>query len=97
MDKQEKRLNILSNLINSIKSKCITKKISAINTSSKKQFALLDFIESRRGNKVGYFIANNYITQVTDVLCSPESDIHCKLTVVWSHRKSEFNRMCRRI
>jgi selenophosphate synthase len=81
VDNQEKRLDLLSNLINSIKSKCITKKISAINTSSKKQFALLDFIETRRGNKVGYIIANNYITQVTDVLCSPESDIHCKITV----------------
>jgi selenophosphate synthase len=81
IDNQEKRLDLLSNLINSIKSKCITKKISTINTSSKKQFALLDFIETRRGNKVGYIIANNYITQITDVLCSPESDIHCKITV----------------
>jgi selenophosphate synthase len=81
IDNQEKRLDLLSNLINSIKSKCITKKISVINTSSKKQFALLDFIETRRGNKVGYIIANNYITQITDVLCSPESDIHCKITV----------------
>jgi selenophosphate synthase len=81
IDNQEKQLDLLSKLINSIKSKCITKKISAINTSSKKQFALLDFIETRRGNKVGYIIANNYITQVTDVLCSPESDIHCKITV----------------
>ena len=81
IDNQEKRLDLLSNLINSIKSKCITKKISTINTSSKKQFALLDFIETRRGNKVGYIIANNYITQITDVLRSPESDIHCKITV----------------
>jgi selenophosphate synthase len=81
INNQEKQLDLLSKLINSIKSKCITKKISAINTSSKKQFALLDFIETRRGNKVGYIIANNYITQVTDVLCSPESDIHCKITV----------------
>lgn len=81
IDNQEKCLDLLSNLINSIKSKCITKKISTINTSSKKQFALLDFIETRRGNKVGYIIANNYITQITDVLCSPESDIHCKITV----------------
>ncbi|MDW3612133.1 MAG: SelD-related putative sulfur metabolism protein [Nitrososphaeraceae archaeon] len=81
VDNQEKRLDLLSNLINSIKSKCITKKISVINTSSKKQFALLDFVETRRGNKVGYIIANNYITQVTDVLSSPESDLHCKITV----------------
>ena len=81
VDNQEKRLDLFSNLINSIKSKCITKKISVINTSSKKQFALLDFVETRRGNKVGYIIANNYITQVTDVLSSPESDLHCKITV----------------
>ena len=81
VDNQEKCLDLLSNLINSIKSKCITKKISVINTSSKKQFALLDFVETRRGNKVGYIIANNYITQVTDVLSSPESDLHCKITV----------------
>ena len=80
-DNSEKRLDILSNLINNIKSKCITKKITAINTSSKKQFALLDFIETRRGNKIGYILANNYITQVTDILCSPESEIHCKVTV----------------
>ena len=52
VDNQEKCLDLLSNLINSIKSKCITKKISVINTSSKKQFALLDFVETRRGNKV---------------------------------------------
>jgi len=81
IDNQEKRLDLLSNLINSIKSKCITKKISVINTFSKKQFALLDFIETRRGNKIGYMVANNYITQITDILCSPESDIHCKITV----------------
>jgi selenophosphate synthase len=81
VDNQEKRLDLFSNLINSIKSKCLTKKISVINTSSKKQFALLDFVETRRGNKVGYIIANNYITQVTDVLSSPESDLHCKITV----------------
>ncbi len=81
IDNQEKRLDLLSNLINSIKSKCITKKISVINNSSKKQFALLDFIETRRGNKIGYMVANNYITQITDILCSPESDIHCKITV----------------
>ena len=81
IDNQEKRLDLLSNLINSIKSKCITKKVSVINMSSKKQFALLDFVETRRGNKVGYIIANNYITQVTDVLSSPESDLHCKITV----------------
>ena len=80
-DNQEKRLDILSNLINGIKSKCITRKITAINTSSKKQFAVLDFIETRRGNKVGYILANNYITQITDVLCSPESEIHSKVTV----------------
>jgi selenophosphate synthase len=80
-DNSEKRLDILSNLINNIKSKCITKKITAINTSSKKQFALLDFIETRRGNKIGYILANNYITQITDILCSPESEIHCKVTV----------------
>ncbi|HET8793502.1 MAG TPA: SelD-related putative sulfur metabolism protein [Nitrososphaeraceae archaeon] len=81
VDNQEKRIDILSNLINSIQSKCLTKKITTINTSSKKEFAVLDFIETRRGNKIGYILANNFITQVTDILCPPESEIHCQVTV----------------
>ena len=81
VDNPEKRIDILSNLINSIQSKCLTKKITTINTSSKKEFAVLDFIETRRGNKIGYILANNFIMQVTDILCPPESEIHCQITV----------------
>ncbi|MGE5782537.1 MAG: hypothetical protein ACM31J_06720 [Nitrososphaerales archaeon] len=77
----EKRFSLLNNFISGFKSKFNTKKVTVLSTSSKKQFALLDFIETRRGNKIGYILANNYVTQVTDVTDIPESEIHTQITV----------------
>lgn len=77
----DRRFNLLNNFISSFKSKLNTKKLIAINSSSKKQFILLDFVHIRRGNKVGYIVADNYITQVTDITQPPESEIHTKITV----------------
>lgn len=77
----EKRFNLLNNFLSSFNSKLNTKKLIAISSFSKKQFILLDFIQIRRGNKIGYVVADNYITQVTDITEAPESEIHTQITV----------------
>jgi len=77
----EKRFNLLNNFLSSFKSKLNTKKIIAISSFSKKNFGILDFIQIRRGNKIGYVVADNYITQVTDITAAPESEIHTQITV----------------
>ncbi|MDX1371808.1 MAG: hypothetical protein R3321_05025, partial [Nitrososphaeraceae archaeon] len=77
----EKRFDLLNNFLSSFNSKLNTKKLIAISSFSKKQFVLLDFIQIRRGNKIGYVVADNYITQVTDITEAPESEIHTQITV----------------
>jgi selenophosphate synthase len=61
-------------------SKVTIKKITIpLTTQREAQFALLDYIELHRGNKVGYTVANNSATQVTDSTQSPESEIHSNI------------------
>lgn len=45
------------------------------------QFALLDYVELRRGNKDGYMPALTAFTQITDVTAVPEADVHVKIAM----------------
>jgi selenophosphate synthase len=45
------------------------------------QFALLDYIELRRGDKDGYMPALSSFTQVTDITKEPDDDIHVKIAM----------------
>jgi selenophosphate synthase len=61
-------------------SKVTVKKINMpLTTQQEAQFALFDYVELHRGNKVGYTIANNSATQITDATQSPESEIHSNI------------------
>ena len=58
---------------------CIRKNTMALTTRREAQFALLDYIQLHRGDKVGYTSANNSVTQITDPTQRPESEIHLSL------------------
>lgn len=45
------------------------------------QFAMLDYIELHRGDKVGYMPAATSATQVTDITRAPDSDIHTSIAM----------------
>jgi selenophosphate synthase len=67
---------------NSFHSKvCIRKNTMALTTRREAQFALLDYIELHRGDKVGYTSANNSVTQITDPTQRPESEIHSNIAL----------------
>jgi selenophosphate synthase len=59
----------------------IRKNIMALTTHREAQFALLDYIELHRGDKVGYTSANNSVTQITDPTRKPESEIHSNIAL----------------
>lgn len=45
------------------------------------QFALLDYVELRRGNKGGYMPALSSFEQVTDITKAPDDEIHVRITL----------------
>lgn len=45
------------------------------------QFAMLDYLELHRGDKVGYMPAVTSTTQVTDIARSPDADIHSSIAM----------------
>ncbi|UVS70376.1 SelD-related putative sulfur metabolism protein [Nitrososphaera viennensis] len=45
------------------------------------QFALLDYIELRRGNKDGYMPALSSFEQVTDIIKAPDDEVHVKIAL----------------
>ena len=59
----------------------IRKNTMALTTHREAQFALLDYIELHRGDKVGYTSANNSVTQITDPTLKPESEIHSNIAL----------------
>ncbi len=78
----------LQKFLRSFHSKVAVKKITmALTTYPEAQWALLDYIELHRGNKVGYIPANNSTTQITDPTQSPESEIHSNIALTARHRK----------
>ena len=72
----------LQKFLRSFHSKVAVKKITmALTTYPEAQWALLDYIELHRGNRVGYIPANNSTTQITDPTQSPESEIHSSIAL----------------
>ena len=66
----------------SFHSKVFIKKNTMVLTAHPEaQFALLDYIELHRGDKVGYTCANNSVTQITDPTLRPESEIHSNIAL----------------
>ena len=59
----------------------IRKNTMALTAHREAQFALLDYIELHRGDKVGYTCANNSVTQITDPTRRPESEIHSNIAL----------------
>jgi selenophosphate synthase len=59
----------------------IRKNTMALTTHREAQFALLDYIELHRGDKVGYTSANNSVIQITDPTQKPESEIHSNIAL----------------
>lgn len=59
----------------------IRKNTMTLTTHHEAQFALLDYIELHRGDKVGYTSANNAVTQITDPTLKPESAIHSDIAL----------------
>nr|WP_294803861.1 SelD-related putative sulfur metabolism protein [uncultured Nitrososphaera sp.] len=53
----------------------------ATTEHSDAQFALLDYIELRRGNKDGYMPALSSFEQVTDVTKAPDDEVHVKIAL----------------
>jgi selenophosphate synthase len=45
------------------------------------QFAMFDYIDLHRGDKVGYMPAVTAVTQVTDITRAPDADIHCNIAI----------------
>ncbi len=45
------------------------------------QFAMFDYIDLHRGDKVGYMPAVTAVTQVTDVTRAPDADIHSNIAI----------------
>ncbi|MCI0562802.1 MAG: hypothetical protein MN733_30335, partial [Nitrososphaera sp.] len=67
--------------------KAFNSKVSAVCASAvltehpEAQFAMLDYIELHRGDKVGYMPAVTAVTQVTDVTRAPDSDMHSSIAL----------------
>jgi hypothetical protein len=53
----------------------------AVTEHQDAQFAMLDYIELRRGNKDGYMPALTSFAQVTDVTKEPDSDVHVRVAM----------------
>lgn len=73
---------VLSNFFAVFKAKVAVSSAPIATTEHKDaQFALLDYIELRRGDKDGYMPALSSFTQVTDITKDPEDDIHVKIAM----------------
>ncbi|MDQ3869167.1 MAG: SelD-related putative sulfur metabolism protein [Thermoproteota archaeon] len=72
----------IQRFMKSFHSKVLVKKVATSLTAyAEAQFALLDYIELHRGDKVGYMSANNSVTHITDPTHSPDSEIHSNISL----------------
>jgi selenophosphate synthase len=73
---------VLSNFFAAFKAKVAVASAPVATTEHPDaQFALLDYIELRRGDKDGYMPALSSFTQVTDITKEPDDDIHVKIAM----------------
>jgi hypothetical protein len=59
----------------------VTSALVATTEHPDAQFALLDYVELRRGNKDGYMPALSSFEQVTDVTKAPDDEVHVKIAL----------------
>jgi selenophosphate synthase len=72
----------IQRFMKSFRSKVLVRKVTTSLTAyAEAQFALLDYIELHRGDKVGYTSANNSVTHITDPTQSPDSEIHSNISL----------------
>jgi selenophosphate synthase len=72
----------IQRFMKSFHSKVLVKKVTtSLTAHPEAQFALLDYIELHRGDKVGYVSANNSVTHITDPTHSPDSEIHSNISL----------------
>lgn len=72
----------LSNFFAAFKAKVAVSSAPIATTEHRDaQFALLDYIELRRGDKDGYMPALSSFTQVTDITKDPEDEVHVKIAL----------------
>jgi len=72
----------LQNFLKNFRTKLSVAKSTVVLTEHMDaQFALFDYIETHRGDKVGYTVATTSATSVTDVTQSPDSEIHTNIAM----------------
>lgn len=72
----------LSNFFGAFKSKVVISGAPIATTEHKDaQFALLDYVELRRGDKDGYMPALSSFAQVTDITKDPADEVHVKIAM----------------
>ena len=73
---------ILSKFLSVFRTKVAVANATVATTEhSDAQFALLDYVEMRRGNKDGYMPALMSFEQVTDITKAPDDEIHVKIAL----------------
>lgn len=81
-ESQQALSEALSNFFAAFKAKVAVASAPIATTEhSDAQFALLDYVELRRGDKDGYMPALTSFTQVTDVTKDPADEVHVKIAL----------------
>jgi selenophosphate synthase len=72
----------LENFFKIFNSKVSVTSASAVLTEHKDaEFAMLDYIQLHRGDKIGYMPAVTSVTQVTDITKEPDADLHSNIAM----------------
>ncbi|HEY7572821.1 MAG TPA: SelD-related putative sulfur metabolism protein [Nitrososphaeraceae archaeon] len=75
--------NTVINFFKKFKSKVLLRKNTVSLTSHKEsQFALLDYIQLHKGDKVGFSVATNSATQIFDPMLNLDSEINSNIAMV---------------
>lgn len=74
--------NALENFFEAFHSKMSVTSACAVLTEHKSaEFGMFDYIQLRRGDKIGYMPAVTSVTQLTDVTKAPDADIHSNIAM----------------
>jgi len=68
----------LKNFNAKVSSSCVS---AVLTEHQEAQFAMFDYVELHRGDKVGFMPAVTAVTQVTDVTRAPDADIHSSIAM----------------
>ncbi len=73
---------VLQGFLKAFSAKVSASCTSAVLTEHKEaQFAMLDYIELHRGDKVGFMPAVTAVTQITDITREPDADVHSSIAM----------------